>query len=59
MDIEVKSKMDIESITQEANKRINKKYPLLDEPIKEWMTEIILEIIKEKDGHRTRNSLVR
>ena len=37
----------IEHITQLANKKIHSRYPMLEEPIKEYMTEAVLEVEKE------------
>ena len=38
---------DIEEITKLTNKRIHKNFPMLEHPIKDFMTREILETLKE------------
>jgi hypothetical protein len=42
--------MDIKAITDEANRRIHEKYPLYEEPIKDWMVKVILDVLEQMDG---------
>ena len=37
----------IKAITDETNKRIYQKFPMIEYPIKEWMVEEILKTLKE------------
>lgn len=38
---------DIEAITEEANRRIHKNYPMLENSIQTWMTQVILEVAED------------
>jgi len=37
----------IEKITEEANKRVHDGYPMLEHPIKTWMTRMILQVAED------------
>ena len=39
---------EIKAITEEANKRIHARYPLLEKPISNYMTQIVLEVAEER-----------